>query len=320
MDLAARERLAGVRCARRAARRAPQNDGDASARLDPVHGADRHGAERRARPRDRAVRARRPAADRGGRQRRRPHVRQRRVVARRRRTRRSRRADRGAARRCRRTRERQARPPRADGQRQTPAVRRRPGRSCARRAGAAGAYRRAREREPREMAPDALDGGGLERLPLLESMPADVRAQVRRRFVRAAHPFGAVIVREGEPADALYVIASGRARVVKRGDNGDDVPLNVLRAGDVFGEMGLLEHTTRTATVRASSDVEVWRLDRHVFEELLVTWPDLKKYLELQASRRRLQNFFRFYTAFTRLPVDALGEMLGQLEPVTAAA
>ena len=170
------------------------------------------------------------------------------------------------------------------------------------------------------MAPDALDDSALERLPLLESMPADVRAQVRRRFVRAAHPFGAAIVREGEPADALYVIASGRARVVKRGDTGDDVPLNVLRAGDVFGEMGLLEHTTRTATVRASSDVEVWRLDRHVFEELLVTWPDLKKYLELQASRRRLQNFFRFYTAFTRLPVDALGEMLGQLEPVTAAA
>jgi len=134
------------------------------------------------------------------------------------------------------------------------------------------------------MASDPLADVALERLPLLESLPAEVRAQVRRRFVRATQSFGAVIVREGEPADALYVLTSGRARVVKRGDDGEEVPLNVLRAGDVFGEMALLERTTRTATVRASSDVEVWRLDRAVFDELLVTWPDLKKHLELQAS------------------------------------
>ena len=168
------------------------------------------------------------------------------------------------------------------------------------------------------MAPDPLADVVLERLPWLASLPAEVRAQVRRRFFRITHPFGAVIVREGEPADALYVLTSGRARVVKRGDNGDEVPLNVLRAGDVFGEMALLERTTRTATVRASSDVEVWRLDRAVFDELLVTWPDLKKHLELQASRRRLQNFFRSYTPFARLPVDGLATMLTELESRTA--
>ena len=108
------------------------------------------------------------------------------------------------------------------------------------------------------MAPDPLADVVLERLPWLASLPAEVRAQVRRRFFRITHPFGAVIVREGEPADALYVLTSGRARVVKRGDNGDEVPLNVLRAGDVFGEMALLERTTRTATVRARSARSPW--------------------------------------------------------------
>src|SRR3989441_11400900 len=167
------------------------------------------------------------------------------------------------------------------------------------------------------MAPDPLADVVLERLPWLASLPAEVRAQVRRRFFRITHPFGAVIVREGEPADALYVLTSGRARVVKRGDNGDEVPLNVLRAGDVFGEMALLERTTRTATVRASSDVEVWRLDPAVFDELLVTWPDLKKHLELQASRRRLQNFFRSYTPFARIPAGGFGPLLSRLESAT---
>ena len=168
------------------------------------------------------------------------------------------------------------------------------------------------------MARDTLADAAIDKLPLLEFLPPEVRAGVARRFVSGTHAFGAAIVREGEAADALYVLVSGRARVVKRGVNGDDVPLNVLRAGDTFGEMALLDRTTRTATVRASSEVEVLRLDRAVFDELLVTWPDLKKHLELQASRRRLHNFFRSYTAFARLPVDAMATMLAELEPVTA--
>ena len=41
--------------------------------------------------------------------------------------------------------------------------------------------------------------------------------------------FGEVIVAEGDDADALYVIESGTARVVKAGNQGEEVPLNVLR-------------------------------------------------------------------------------------------
>ena len=170
------------------------------------------------------------------------------------------------------------------------------------------------------MARDVVAEAALGKLPLLEFLPPAVGAQVARRFVRATYTFGAVIVREGDPADALYVLLSGRARVVKRGDSGEEVPLNVLRAGDAFGEMALLERTTRMATVRASSDLEALRLDRAAFEELLTSAPDLKQYLELQASHRRLHNFFRFYTAFARLPVEALATMLADLETETVAA
>jgi HlyB family type I secretion system ABC transporter len=170
------------------------------------------------------------------------------------------------------------------------------------------------------MARDPLAEAALVSLPLLEFLPAEVRAQVARRFVPASYGFGAVIVREGDPADALYVLVSGRARVVKRGDNGEEVPLDVLRAGDSFGEMGLLERATRKATVRASSDVETLRLDQAAFEALLVAAPELKTYLELQAAHRRLHTFFRFYTPFARLPVEALSAMLADLEPLAVEA
>ena len=56
--------------------------------------------------------------------------------------------------------------------------------------------------------------------------------------------------------DALYILASGRARAVQQGDDGEEVPLHVLEPGDAFGERGLLAEGPRTATVRASSEVD----------------------------------------------------------------
>lgn len=96
-------------------------------------------------------------------------------------------------------------------------------------------------------------------LPLLRFMPDEVRKLVEESFVPASFPFGAVIVRETEEADAFYVLVSGSAPAVKNGEGGEEVPLNVLKPGDGFGEVALLEGGTRTATVRASSEVEALR-------------------------------------------------------------
>src|SRR5271170_252084 len=79
------------------------------------------------------------------------------------------------------------------------------------------------------------------RIPLLELLPPDVRRLVEASFTRVTFSFGEVIVAEGDQADALFVIQSGRARVSKAGDHGEEVPLNVLHVGDVFGERALVE-------------------------------------------------------------------------------
>ena len=56
----------------------------------------------------------------------------------------------------------------------------------------------------------------------------------------------------------------------------------MLRPGDYFGESGLLKQTVRTASVRASGDVELLRLDRSVFHALMQSHPELRAELELQ--------------------------------------
>ena len=158
----------------------------------------------------------------------------------------------------------------------------------------------------------------LHELPLLRFLPQDVRKLVVDSFEPMTLPFGSPIVREGEEADAFYVLSSGRARVVKAGDHGEEISLNVLRPGDSFGEMGLLEKTTRAATVRASSEVQLFRLDRSVFDALVENNPEIRKYLKLHSRHRSLQNFFQLYRPFARLPADALSVLLDELEPVTA--
>ena len=62
-------------------------------------------------------------------------------------------------------------------------------------------------------------------------------------------------MRQGEPADRFYVIADGTFRVTQQTGEGQ-VPnvLRELRAGDVFGEIGLLTGAARTATVTAATD------------------------------------------------------------------
>ena len=160
----------------------------------------------------------------------------------------------------------------------------------------------------------------LDDVPLLKLLPQEVRSLVVGSFVPVSFPFGSTIVQEGEPADAFYVLTSGRARVVKRGERGDEVSLAVLKPGESFGEIALLEQTTRIATVRASADVEALRLDRSVFNALVRNHPVIKEYFELEIKHRHLHNFFRQYTAFIALPVGALAMMLRELRPLTINA
>jgi ATP-binding cassette subfamily B protein len=159
----------------------------------------------------------------------------------------------------------------------------------------------------------------LQGLPVLNFLPQDVRDLVVASFVPASYAFGQLIVKEGDAADALYVLVSGRARMVKRGENGDDVSLGTLRPGETFGEGSFVDRAIHAATVRCSGDVEVLRLDRSVFDALLKRRPEVREFFELQARHRHLQHFFHQFNVFSTLPPEALGTLLRDLEPVEVA-
>ncbi|WGI31675.1 peptidase domain-containing ABC transporter [Mycolicibacterium aubagnense] len=163
--------------------------------------------------------------------------------------------------------------------------------------------------------------GERHRFALLELMPADVRRLVEASFHRESYSFGEVIVAEGDAADAMYMLESGTARVIKTGDQGEEVPLNVLHAGDAFGERALLAPGgTRTATVRASGAVVALRLDKAVFDALVFSEPAIAHYLDLHVRRHELRDFLRAYTAFSGLPAEGMRLLLEGLTPMTVPA
>jgi ABC-type bacteriocin/lantibiotic exporter with double-glycine peptidase domain/CRP-like cAMP-binding protein len=156
----------------------------------------------------------------------------------------------------------------------------------------------------------------LEGLPVLKLLPADSRRLVVEAFVPVSYGFGEVIVAEGDDADAFYVIVSGSARALRRGDRGEEVSLGSLGPGDAFGEIALLEDGDRTATVRASGEVEALRLDKAIFRAFVQVNPEIKEHFERHIGRVHLRDLFRLSSAFADIDPDTLDALIEAVEPL----
>ncbi len=89
-------------------------------------------------------------------------------------------------------------------------------------------------------------------------------AMVRRRFRR-----NEVIFHQGDPGDALHVVATGAVKIVLPSPEGDEAIIATLRPGDFFGELALLDRAPHSATATAVEPVETMSLARAPFQQLL---------------------------------------------------
>lgn len=86
---------------------------------------------------------------------------------------------------------------------------------------------------------------------------------------------GEVLVREGDTDDHLYVVTSGSLAVVKAAGTDNELILNVMRPGDVVGELSFLDGATRFASLLAMSETRVLGLSRGDLEAMLDRDPQL---------------------------------------------
>ncbi|MGH2870024.1 MAG: MFS transporter [Solirubrobacteraceae bacterium] len=130
---------------------------------------------------------------------------------------------------------------------------------------------RATEARARELAPTVarLEALGIfagARRPVLERVAA---AATEVRFAA-----GEPIVREGDAAEALYVLIAGEVQVSARGETGGaERPIRIMTAPSYFGEIGVLEQIARTATVTALTECACEQIDGLQLLEALTSSP-----------------------------------------------
>lgn len=113
----------------------------------------------------------------------------------------------------------------------------------------------------------------LRQVSIFRGLPAEELSELGVRLRPRAAQAGTVIVSQQEPGDALFLIASGKVKVVLYGETGREIILSMLRTGDFFGEMSLLDEQPRSANVVAIEETELLTLDRDAFRNHLLSRP-----------------------------------------------
>jgi CRP/FNR family cyclic AMP-dependent transcriptional regulator len=121
----------------------------------------------------------------------------------------------------------------------------------------------------------------LKHVPLFAGLGEDALLALAARLRRRKMPLGTPVVYKGDPAGALYLIASGRVKVHQATASGDEVILEVMGPGDFFGEMSLLDGQPRSADVSTLQATELLLLDgealrRTIEEQPAVAWTLLR--------------------------------------------
>jgi CRP-like cAMP-binding protein len=118
-------------------------------------------------------------------------------------------------------------------------------------------------------------------LPLFEGCTNAEAASIAGIGHEESFAEGTELTREGRAGDDFYVLLDGRAAVLQDGDVRGE-----LGPGDFFGEIALLGHSARTATVRTASPVRALVIPGRAFRALLGRQPDVQlKVLEALAER-----------------------------------
>jgi hypothetical protein len=118
----------------------------------------------------------------------------------------------------------------------------------------------------------------------------------QRTFVLEEYGPGEVIFQEGDTGELaryVYIVKSGEVEVVGRQADGSPTVINRLTAGDHFGEMALLRHAPRSATIRTLTAVEVFKMSPSNFTALYTALPEFRQHITQIVEERLVRDSAR---------------------------
>src|SRR5687768_3895294 len=109
----------------------------------------------------------------------------------------------------------------------------------------------------------------LRRVPLFAALTPTQSASIADAIVKKRFKRAEAVVEQGKKSDALYIILTGRARVMSTDSRGREVILATLHPGDYVGEMSLIDNEPHSATVRTEVQTDVLVVARQEFARCL---------------------------------------------------
>lgn len=126
----------------------------------------------------------------------------------------------------------------------------------------------------------------LEQVPLFGGLSGAELTSIDARMTSLAWSEEQDVYRSGDPAEHLYVLASGRAKAVHLAPDGDEHVVDLLAPGDLFGGLKLLGTAEHNETVRAMTTMCALRVDTGSFRQILLAHPEVAvRALEMTAGR-----------------------------------
>ncbi|KAM7052782.1 cGMP-dependent protein kinase 2 [Acridotheres tristis] len=112
---------------------------------------------------------------------------------------------------------------------------------------------------------------------------------------------GSYVIRQGEPGNHIFVLKEGSLEVFQQNKLLSSIPV-----WTAFGELAILYNCTRTASVKAITNVKTWALDREVFQNIMR--------VTAQTRQEQYRNFLRSVSLLKNLPEDKLTKIMDCLE------
>ena len=161
---------------------------------------------------------------------------------------------------------------------------------------------------------------------LLALLPEGELQALATRVHRTHHDNGAFIFRKGDDGTGMMIVLQGRVKISSVGRSGSEVILNIIEAGQIFGEMALVDGDPRSADAVAAKDSEIVTLLRRDFLPILEHHPEAALGMMSVLSRRiRQTTEFVEDTVFLDVParllhrIEQLAERYGQQDPETGS-
>ncbi len=158
----------------------------------------------------------------------------------------------------------------------------------------------------------------LPEIPLFSSLNQDEFLGIVEKINLRRFDVGDKIIKEGEPGEAFYIIARGKAEVKKLDPKGKEIKLAEIGEGAFFGEFAFFSESVRHASVTVSEEMEALEIDRIELAQLIQQYPRIQEVMKEFYKERLIGTMLKISPFFQPLSEDDQKAILEKFEYIEA--